>query len=84
MLDKRQDALEQQIEQLRKQEKMVETTQRKLAERIEDTNRRNEELAKLLDLQRQTLHQLSGLSREEATRRLLEMLDNELQHEQAR
>ena len=61
---------------------MVETTQRKLAERIEDTNRRNEELQKLLDLQRQTLHQLSGLSREEATRRLLEMLDNELQNEQ--
>ena len=33
-------------EQLRKQEKMVETTQRKLAERIEDTNRRNDEPAK--------------------------------------
>ncbi len=37
---------------------MVESNQRKLAERIEDTNRRNEELDKLLDLQRQTLHQL--------------------------
>ena len=48
---------------MRKQEKMVESNQRKLAERIEDANRRNEELAKLLDLQRQTLHQLSGLSR---------------------
>ncbi len=82
LLDKRQDAVEQQSEQIRKQEKMVETTQRKLAERIEDTNRRNEELQKLLDLQRQTLHQLSGLSREEAGRRLLEMLDNELQNEQ--
>jgi ribonucrease Y len=81
-LDKRQDAVEQQTDQLRKQEKMVETTQRKLAERIEDTNRRNEDLQKLLDLQRQTLHQLSGLGREEATRRLLEMLDNELQNEQ--
>jgi ribonucrease Y len=81
-LDKRQDAIEQQTDQVRKQEKMVETTQRKLAERIEDTNRRNEELQKLLDLQRQTLHQLSGLSRDEATRRLLEMLDNELQNEQ--
>ncbi len=78
LLDKRQDAVEQQAEQLRKQEKMVETTQRKLAERIEDTNRRNEELQKLLDLQRQTLHQLSGLSREEATRRLLEMLDQRI------
>ena len=45
LLDKRQDALEQQHDQLRKQEKMVESTQRKLTEQIEDTNRRNEELA---------------------------------------
>jgi ribonuclease Y len=82
ILDKRQDTVEQQSEQLRKQEKMVESNQRKLAERIEDTNRRNDELTKLLDLQRQTLHQLSGLSRDEATRRLLDMLDHELQHEQ--
>lgn len=77
-LDKRQDGLEQQSEQIRKQEKMVEATQRKLAEKIEDTNRRNEDLAKLLDMQRQTLHELSGLSRDEATSRLLDMLDQEL------
>ncbi len=80
-LDKRQDALEQQGEQLRKQEKIVEGTQRKLTERIQDVNRRKEELSKLLDLHRQTLHELSGLSREEATKRLLEMLDAQLQQE---
>ena len=78
LLDKRQDALEEQGDQLKKQEKMVEATQRKLMERLEDTNRRHEELGKLLDLQRQTLHQLSGLSKDEATHRLLEMLDQEL------
>ncbi len=82
LLDKRQDAVEQQADGVRKQERMVESNQRKLAERIEDANRRNDELAKLLDLQRQTLHQLSGLSRDDATRRLLEMLDQELQNEQ--
>ncbi len=82
LLDKRQDSVEQQADGVRKQEKMVEATQRKLAEKIEDMNRRNEDLQKALDLQRQTLHQLSGLSRDEATRRLLEMLDNELQNEQ--
>ena len=81
LLDKRQDALEQQHEQLHRQEKMVETTQRKLAERIEDTNRRNEELANVLDVQRQTLHALSGLSRDEATSRLMEMLERDLTHE---
>ena len=82
LLDKRQDSLEQQADHLRKQEKMVESNQRKLAERIEDANRRNDELSKLLDLQRQTLHQLSGLSKEEATSRLLDKLDTELQHEE--
>ena len=80
-LDKRQDALEKQADQLRKQEKIVEGTQRKLTERIQDTDRRNDELSKLLDLQRQTLHELSGLNREEATSRLLELLDTKLTRE---
>ncbi len=81
LLDKRQDALEEQAEQLRKQERIVESTQRKLTERIQDTNRRKEELSKLVDLQRQTLHELSGLSHEEAVQRLLDLLDKQLQQE---
>jgi ribonuclease Y len=80
-LDKRQETHDQQSDDLRKQEKIVESTQRRLAERLEDTNRRNEELAKLTDMQRQTLHELSGLSREEASKRLLAMLDEELTQE---
>jgi len=77
-LDKRDDAVEQQQDQLRKQERMVESSQRKLAEKIEEAGRRDEELTKLLDLQRQTLHELSGLGKEEAAARLLEMLDQEM------
>jgi ribonuclease Y len=80
-LDKRQDLLEQQGEHLQKQERMVENTQRKLAEKLEDIARRNAELSKLLDLQRQTLHELSGLSKEEATQRMLQMLEQELTHQ---
>ncbi len=80
-LEKREDAVEEQAEQLRKQEKIVENTQRRLTERIEEVNRRREELDKLLDMQRQTLHELSGLSREEATKRLLEILEAQLQEE---
>jgi len=80
-LDKRQDALEQRALELRKQEKIVENTQRRLTEKIQETNRRKEELAKLLDLQRQTLHELSGLTREEATQRLLQALETDLQRE---
>jgi ribonuclease Y len=81
-LDKRDDVLDQRADQLRKQEKMVEANQRKLAERIEDVQRRNDELDKLLEMQRQKLHQVSGLSREEASRQLLEKLDSELSNEQ--
>ncbi len=81
LLDKRQDALEEQADQVRKQERIVESTQRKLTERIQDTNRRKEELSKLIDLQRQTLHELSGLSHEEAVQRLLNLLDKQLQQE---
>lgn len=80
-LDKRQEVCDQQAEDLRKQEKIVESTQRRLAERLEETGRRNEELTKLTDMHRQTLHDLSGLSRDEATKRLLTMLDQELSQE---
>jgi ribonuclease Y len=81
-LDKQRDLLEQRTEQLQKQEKMVENNQRKLSERLEDANRRQRELDDVLDIQRQTLHQISGMSPDEAKRRLLERLNQELAHEQ--
>ncbi|MCC7474384.1 MAG: ribonuclease Y [Pirellulales bacterium] len=81
-LDKQQDLLDSRTEQLQKQEKMVENNQRKLSERIEDANRRQAELDNLVNIERQTLHQISGLSPEEAKHRLLERLDKELAHEQ--
>ena len=81
LLDKRTEAVEQQADHLRKQERMTENTQRRLTEKIEDFTRRGDELAKVLDMQRQTLHELSGLSADDAQRRLLEMLDSELQQE---
>ena len=80
-LDKHQDALDQQATELQKQQKMVADTQRKLADKIADAARRNEELDRLIDQQRETLHRLSGLNRQQATERLLKMLDQELQDE---
>jgi ribonuclease Y len=80
-LEKRQDAAVQMAEQLRKQEKTVENNQRRLAEQIAENRRKAEELQKLADEQRQRLHEISGLSREAATQRLLGMLEQELQQE---
>ncbi len=81
VLDKRQETVEQQADDLRKQERIVEGTQRRLTERLEETNSRNDELSKLLDMQRQTLHDLSGLGRNEAESRLLGMVEKELSNE---
>jgi ribonuclease Y len=81
-LEKGEDVLQQRVEQLQKQEKMVENNQRRLAEKIEDAVRRQQELDDLLGLERQTMHQLSGLSPEEAKSHLLEQLEKELVREQ--
>jgi len=81
-LDKLEDANKQRLDQLQKQEKMVENNQRRLAEKLEDVNIRQKELDGLLDLQRQTMYQLSGLSPKEAEVRLLERLEQELVQQQ--
>jgi ribonucrease Y len=81
-LEKQQDMVAQRGDQLQKQEKMVESNQRKLAEKLEDANRRQSELDNLLDIQRQTLHKVSGMGPEEAKNMLLERLNRELANEQ--
>ncbi|MGL4943031.1 MAG: ribonuclease Y [Thermoguttaceae bacterium] len=80
-IDKANDALEKRADDLGKREKLVENTQRKLAERLEDTSRRSEELQKILDKHRHTLHEISGLNKEEATTRLLAILEQQMQQE---
>ncbi len=81
ILDKREETLTQQADDVQKQERIVEATQRRLTEKTEACNRRNEELTKVLEMHRQTLHEIAGLSREEATQRLLTTLNEELAQE---
>lgn len=81
ILDKRQDLLDKQAEDQRKQEKLVENNQRKLADRIADMNRRNDELGKLIEKERTTLHEISGMNRDQATEQLLKRLEQDLHEE---
>ncbi|MCA9176621.1 MAG: ribonuclease Y [Planctomycetales bacterium] len=83
-LDKRQEIVEQQVDDLRKQERIVEGTQRKLKERLDRIAKTEATLSESLSEQRQKLHELSGLNQDEASRRLLDLLDNELSAEQGR
>jgi len=80
-LNKRDDAIAIQQDQLKKQERLNETTQRKLSEKLQEVTSRTNELEALIQSERQTLHQISGLSKEEATQRILSELEDSLQQE---
>ncbi len=80
-LDRKEETLQQAAEDVRKQEKMVEANQRRVAEKVQEATRRSEELQKTLQEQSTVLQRLSGLSKEEATSRLLKLLDQELEDE---
>ena len=77
VLDKRQETIEHQTDDLRKQEKIAETTQRRFTEKLDEVKSKNEDLSKVLEQQRQSLQNISGLTTTEATRRLMEKLENE-------
>lgn len=80
-LDRREDLLQQSSQDLKKQEKMVEANQRRLAEKIQEAGKRSEQLQVLITKQTDQLQHLSGMSREEARERLLTLLRDELEGE---
>ncbi|MCI0463504.1 MAG: ribonuclease Y [Gemmataceae bacterium] len=77
-LDKREDSLEQKHQAQVKKERSLQNTERKLQERREVLDQRLKDSESLLQQQTQKLHEISGLSRQEAEQALLERLDREL------
>jgi ribonuclease Y len=82
-LEKREDLIEQKHQAQLKKERALEHSQRKLSERREQVEKRGQELEALLQQQRDKLHEISGLNREQAEKLLLERLEKELSHEVA-
>ena len=80
-LDRREESIEQQATHLRKQENMVETTQRRLSEKIEENDKRSTNLESIIRDQQERLHRMSGMNAEEAKSELLKLLDQQLQSE---
>jgi ribonuclease Y len=80
-LEKREDNLEQKHQTQLKKERTLQHQEKKLHERRDLLDRRNQELEKLLQEQTQRLHEISGLSRDQAEKVLLERLDRELTEE---
>ncbi len=80
-LEKREDLLDQKLDLINKKEREVESIQRFLGDQQEELNKRNAESKAVLAEQREALHRLSGLSREDAREQLLRRLEDDLAHE---
>ncbi len=75
------ETLTHQSEDLRKQEKLCESTQQRLTEKLSDLDRRTADMGRIEEQQRQALFEVTGLNKEEATSRLLKLLEEELSRE---
>jgi ribonucrease Y len=84
VLEKKEDALEQRQQTLAKKERHLQQTERKVQERRDTLEKRVADAEALIQQQIAKLHEITGLSREEAERRLLERVDKELADEVAR
>lgn len=80
-LDKKTATVKQQMDDLKKQEQFVEATQNRIKSKLESATQREKELQEILDKQRQQLHKITGLSKDEAVNRLLKLLEDDLQGE---
>jgi ribonuclease Y len=77
-LEKREDVIEQQLQNLAKKERNVEHQHKKNVERKELLEKRSKDLDTLEKQATQKLHEVSGLNREQAEAVLLERLEKEL------
>ncbi|MFK7738529.1 MAG: ribonuclease Y [Pirellulaceae bacterium] len=80
-LERREESLQQTADDFKKQEQMVEANQRRLSEKMQEVTKRSEQLKGLLSKQTLELQNLSGMNRDEARERLLELLREELEQD---
>ncbi|MCS7046375.1 MAG: ribonuclease Y [Gemmataceae bacterium] len=82
-LEKREDALEKEHQEFLKKERQLHHQEKKLHERREQLEQRLKQADELVAQQMDRLHHISGLSREQAEKMLLERLERELADEVA-
>ena len=82
-LEKKEDLLEQKHQTQVKKERVLQSTERKLSERKEALEKKLAEAETVIAQQTQKLHEVTGLSREQAERMLLDRVERELADEVA-
>ncbi|MEM7785246.1 MAG: ribonuclease Y [Planctomycetota bacterium] len=80
-LDKQETQLNQQKDDLRKQEQFIQSNQNRIKVKLEQITQTETDLTEILEKQRKQLHQVTGLSKKDAQKRLLKLLEDELADE---
>ena len=79
----REEGLERKMEGITRKERYLEKSDQALAERKAAIEQREKEIAEAVETERRTLHELSGLGREQATALLMKRLEQEMAAESA-
>lgn len=82
-VEKREDALTHKQKEAARKERQLEHSQKKLAERKEAFELKSRQLDETLEQQTRALHELTGISREQAEQMLLDRMEKELADEMA-
>lgn len=80
---KREDVIDRKADMLQKRERDIENMEKSIGDKNKLIDNKNKELADIIEAEKKTLHNISGLSREEASKILLSRLETELQKEEA-
>ncbi len=80
-LDRRDELLSQQEETIRKQQRGLESSQTRLDLQLRNLAQQRGELEQAQQEQLNALERISGLTREDASRKLMEVMESELEHE---
>lgn len=80
-IDRRESQVAQQALDLEKQEAIVATSQNRLKVKLEQISQTERDIVDVLAKKQRLLHEVTGLSQEEATKRLLKLLEDELADE---
>jgi ribonuclease Y len=80
-LSKREDSIDRKSDLISKKEKDLDRLEKEVSERETRLQEGEAELSKMMEQERQKLHEVSGLSQEQATEMLMQRLEVQMQHE---
>ncbi|MBI4834271.1 MAG: ribonuclease Y [Planctomycetes bacterium] len=78
---KHEDALDRKADLIQRREKSLEAQEKNIEQKGREAEEKRVELSQLVENEKRTVHTISGLNKEEATKQLLGRLENEMQTE---